>query len=300
MERRNRVSLREQLKAIVPAPLDLAQKRVRTAVHRLGLWRGLLAECRGVTPADQAVLKRSLRAGLPGLFTEPGAWREPRLVEDATLVVKDGFTFFIRANTDDCGHIRQTSHRMLLDAVMPHLAEGGTAIDAGANIGIFTANFARIAGPEGRIVAVEMMSATAHSLRQTIALNGLANVELVENALSDLAGQTIDVGMPDESHFGQASIIRHNAAGSGVSVTVTTTTLDDITAGMERVHVMKMDLEGAEAVALRGAARTLRITDAILYESAPGEEGIDAVLQASGFAIRRIDGLNKLAVKPRR
>ncbi|WP_066528450.1 FkbM family methyltransferase [Erythrobacter sp. CCH5-A1] len=294
------MSLRRQLKSIVPAPLDLAQRSVRSAVHRLGLWRGLLAECRGATPADQAVLMRSLRAGLPGLFTEPGAWREPKLVSDATLVVEEGFTFFILANTDDCGHIRQTTHRPLLDAVAPYLPAGGTAIDAGANIGIFTANFARMAGPEGRVVAVEMMPATARSLRQTIALNGLANVALVENALSDAAGQTIDVAMPDDSHFGQASIIRHNAAGHGVSVSVTTTTLDDITAGMERVHVMKMDLEGAEAVALRGAARTLSITDAILFETARGEDGIEAVLEANGFRIRPIDGLNKLAFRPGR
>lgn len=292
------MSLRHKLRAIVPAPLDLAQKTVRTAAHRLGLWGGLLRDCRGVTPADQAILIRSFRAGLPHLGTEPGAWREPRLIQNATITVKDGFTFFIRAHTDDLGHIRQTTHRQLLEAVAPHLPACGTAIDAGSNIGIFAANFARMAGPSGRVIAVEMMPATAQSLKQTIALNDLRNVEVVENALSDAPGQTLTIGMPDEAHFGQASIVRNKTEGSA-AIAVTTTTLDAITAGMERVNVIKMDLEGAEAIALAGAVRTLQITDAILYESSPGDDDIDAVLLANGFAIRRIDGLNKLAEKIR-
>lgn len=290
------MSLRHQLRALLPEPLDLAQKTARTALHRLGLWGGLLRECRGVTPQDQAILRQSLRAGLPELCTEPGAWREPRLIADATVMVKDGFTFFIRARTDDLGHIRQSTHRRLLDAVAPFLPEGGFAIDAGSNIGIFTANFSRRAGASGRVIAIEMMPATAQSLRRTIALNDLRNVEVVENALSDTAGQTLTVSMPDDSHFGQASIVR-NKAGGAAALVVTTTTLDAVTADLPRVHVLKMDLEGAEAIALAGAERTLRITDAILFEAAPGEDPVDAVLEANGFAIRRIDGLNKLAVK---
>ncbi|UYV14815.1 FkbM family methyltransferase [Porphyrobacter sp. ULC335] len=292
------MSLRHKLRAIVPAPLDLAQKTVRTAAHRLGLWGGLLRDCRGVTPSDQAILIRSFRAGLPHLGTEPGAWREPRLIRNATITVKDGFTFSIRAHTDDLGHIRQTTHRQLLEAVAPHLPAGGTAIDAGSNIGIFAANFARMAGPSGRVIAVEMMPATAQSLKQTIALNDLRTVEVVENALSDAPGQTLTIGMPDEAHFGQASIVRNKTKGNA-AISVTTTTLDAITAGIERVNVIKMDLEGAEAIALAGATRTLQITDAILYETSPGDDDIDAVLLANGFAIRRIDGLNKLAEKIR-
>lgn len=293
------MSLRHQLRAFLPEPLDRAQKTVRTAAHRLGLWGGLLRECRGITPHDQAVLLRSFRAGLPSLVTEPGAWREPRLIEDATVRVKDGFTFFIRARTDDLGHIRQTSHRKLLDSVGKHLPPGGTAIDAGANIGIFTANFSRAVGPSGRVIAVEMMPETAKSLRLTIAQNHLQNVELVELALADMPGLDLKIHMPDDNHFGQASIVR-NLDADGKSISVKTTTLDEITAGIERLNVMKMDLEGAEAVALKGAQHTLQITDAILYEVAPDDESLDDVFRHNGFSISRIDGLNKLAEKIRR
>ena len=293
------MNLRQQVIGLLPQPLDLAQKSVRTAIHRLGLWRGLLNECRGVTPQDQAVLMKSFRAALPRLASEPGQWREPQLVEDARIAVKGGFTFFIRARTDDLGHIRQTTHRKLLDSVARYLPEGGIAIDAGSNIGIFTANFARAVGPCGRVIAVEMMPDTAASLKRTIAQNNLDNVELVELALADVAGKELKIGMPDASHFGQASIVR-NLDSQTRSICVTTTTLDDITAGFDHCHVIKMDLEGAEAAALKGAARTLQITDAILYEVAPDDDRLDKVFEDTGFSVRRIDGLNKLAEKIRR
>ncbi len=293
------MSLRHQLQAILPEPLDRAQKSLRTAIHRLGLWGGLLRECSGATAEDQAVLMKSFASGLSRLATERGKWREPQLVEDARIAVKDGFTFHIRARTDDLGHIRQTTHRRLLDAVATHLPAGGVAIDAGANIGIFSANFSRAVGPSGRVISIEMMPQTAHSLRQTIALNSLGNVELIEMALSDEAGSAIHVGMPDRSHFGQASIIR-NVESGGRSISVETTTLDDVTQGLDRVHVIKMDLEGAELLALRGARRTLQITDAVLYEVADDDTAIDRIFSDNGYRIRRIDGLNKLAERPRR
>lgn len=288
------MTIREQLKAIVPGPIDLAQKKVRTAIHRLKLWGGLWSDCSGVTKADQTVLLKSFRAALPGLTTEPGKWREPQLIEDATLAVRGGFKFYIRARTDDLGHIRQKTHRRLLDSLLRHLPAGGTAVDAGANIGIFTANFARTVGASGRVVAIEMMPETARSLRRTLALNDLSNVELVEMALSDKAGQELKVSMPDQSHFGQASIIRHRD-NQGQSVSVRTTTLDEVTSGMERLNVLKMDLEGAELIALGGASRTLKITGAILYEQSDDDAAIDSIFRENGFRIRRIDGLNKLA-----
>jgi FkbM family methyltransferase len=286
--------LREAIKAIVPAPIDLFQKSIRTGIHRLMLWRGLWADCSGVSAADQRVLIKSFWSALPRLTAEPGKWREPQLTDDATVAVMGGFKFFIRAGTDDLGHIRQKTHQKLIDSLLNHLPPGGIAVDAGANIGIFSANFARVLGPQGRVIAIEMMPETARSLRQTIALNELGNVEVVEMALSDEAGQDLTIGMPDGSHFGQASIIRHRENG-GQNISVRTTTLDEITSGIERLNVLKMDLEGAELMALGGASRTLKITDAILYEQSDDDDRVDIIFKENGFRIRRIDGLNKLA-----
>ena len=286
--------MRKSIKSMLPGPVDLAQKRIRAALHRLGLWRGLLADCVGVDSADQAVLWRSFWAALPTLMADAGEWREPRLIADATVSVREGFRFFIRRQSDDLGHIRQRTHQALMGPLLDHLPQGGLALDAGANIGVFTANFSRAVGPSGRVIAVEMMPDTLNSLHLTVSLNDLQNVEVVGKALSDTRDADLLVAMPDGEHFGQASIIRHRECAVR-TVSVPSTTLDEVTSGLEHVHVLKMDLEGAELMALKGAGRTLRMTDAILYESSADDCAVGSLLNEVGFRVRRLDGLNMIA-----
>ena len=289
------MELRRRVRAALPAPVDRAQAGLRAALHRAGLWAGLLREVRGATSEDQARLWRGARAAWPDLHRDPAAWREPRLLEDATVVVRDGFRFAIRGGTDDLGHVRQRTHAHLLGALLPHLPPGGVAIDAGANLGLFAANFARRAGPGGTVRAIEMMPGTAERLRRTVALNALASVEVVEAALCDRAGGTLRVAMPDAAHFGQASILRHGATGPATEVAATT--LDAVAEGLDRVDVLKLDLEGAEAQALRGAAEMLGRTRAVLFEARPGDDDASAILRARGFRVAPVDRLNRLALR---
>ncbi len=65
---------------------------------------------------------------------------------------------------------------------LPHLVRrGDTAIDIGANLGYYARPLARIAGPEGRVYAVEPMPPVAEVLRRN--LRGFANVEILPCAL---------------------------------------------------------------------------------------------------------------------
>jgi FkbM family methyltransferase len=57
-----------------------------------------------------------------------------------------------------------------------------------------------LVGPTGRVLAIEMMPATADILRQHVATNDCTNVELVEKALSDRAGDTIMAKVPAGKH----------------------------------------------------------------------------------------------------
>ena len=289
------MGLKAAIKRVLPPPLDRAQASLRTGANRLGMWRGMLRECEGVTDADQAVLRASFRTGWRTLLSEPGAWREPQLIEDATIQVRDGFRYGIRARTDDLGHVRQTTHRSLLDAALAHLPPGGVAVDGGSNLGIFAANFSRKAGSDGRVLAVEMVPSTADALRRTIALNDLRNVEVAERALSGRSGETLSIHLPDDAHFGQASVRRHRG-GTGTRFEATTTTLDRLTDGHDRIDVIKLDLEGAEVQALAGARRTLARTQAVLFEGRRHERPeLNAIFQAAGFAIREIDAVNAIA-----
>jgi FkbM family methyltransferase len=65
------------------------------------------------------------------------------------------------------------------------LRPGDTFIDVGANIGYKSAMASRLVGPRGVVVAIEPAPIANTALRQTIAMNDLANTRLVTAAVSD-------------------------------------------------------------------------------------------------------------------
>lgn len=290
--------MRQFLKRTLPAPIrhfatgcEAYGRRMRSLAH-MGM------EIRGITPQDQAVVRKTLLDGPFDMLGQFDIWREPQLVADADVEARGLGRFAVRAQSDDLHHIMPSTHTEIFDVFARHLKPGDVAIDAGANIGAVTVFMAGCVGPQGRTIAVEMMPDTATQLRRNLALNGLDRVELVELALSDTAGQTI-VAEVAEGIFGQASILASANAGREVRrVEVKTTTLDAMTAGIERIAAMKLDLEGAEPMALAGAGAMLQRTAAIVFESWAGDGGeTAAILQGHGFAISPIDGRNFLAAR---
>ena len=251
---------------------------------------------RGVGPADRAVLRWALLRAPISMLAELDKWRELELSEDATVLVEPTGTFRIRGKSDDLHHVVPSVNGAIVRTIAEHVGPGDTAIDAGANIGAVTVAMAKIVGSTGKVFAFEMMPETAAQLRTNVALNQLRQVEVIERALSDRAGQTVTaeyaVGV-----FGQASIANGANVGKSVRrVDVRTTTLDAATMTTDWVALMKMDLEGAEPLALEGAERMLAKIGAIIFESWSSDGGeVGLVLKAHGFSISPIDGRNFLA-----
>src|SRR5438045_9130488 len=65
------------------------------------------------------------------------------------------------------------------------LKPGRTAIDIGANVGIYSLPLARGVGPGGAVYAYEPASEARHLLEQSRELNHTANLQIVAAALSD-------------------------------------------------------------------------------------------------------------------
>jgi FkbM family methyltransferase len=137
------------------------------------------------------------------------------------------------------------------------LRPGMTFLDAGANIGEFSLLASRIVGRTGRVVSLECSPATAERLKHNIALNHLDNVQVVEEALCDSdAMQRFFVGSGCES--GASSLtVPHNY--SGTVVEVRGTRIDTLVRrlGLAAIDCIKLDVEGAELAALRGAEEVL-------------------------------------------
>lgn len=286
------------LKASLPRSLRVGTAGVIVYARRMAVWASVLRFVRGRTSADGAVLRRSALVAPADMLRDLDRWRNPVLIADAEVRVAGLGVFSIRARSDDLYHVIPSIHAGIFRAIASRLIRGSVAIDAGANIGAITILMATGVAPRGRVIAVEMMPDTAAVLRRNIALNRLEDVTVVERALSSRGGEIATAAVA-ERLFGQASITQKANSGGGTrSVSVMTTTLDTIAEDVPEISVLKMDLEGAEAMALAGACEMLKRTLAVVFESwAPDGGDAARLLAEAGFEILAIDGRNFLATR---
>lgn len=135
------------------------------------------------------------------------------------------------------------------------LHPGDVALDVGANIGTTAALMSRIVGPEGKVYAFE--PGVTEITRQHVQDNGLTNVEVVPAAVGDTLGEiTLNMGMLG---LGIDSSIAYKKDWHDTGKVVPLETLDHFAEerGLERIDYIKMDIEGAEEFAIRGATRVI-------------------------------------------
>lgn len=291
-------SLRSRIAALTPA---FVRKMVRMAEHYLRRqreWLEVLCELRGASPADH---RRLLLSALCGPFTalaQLDGFQPPKLMGDIEVQVPGAGSFAIRAGTDDLIHVLSAREPAVRHQIEALLRPGDTFVDAGANIGFYSLIASCIVGEGGQVWSVEMMPPTAARLRHHVSRNGAANVSIIEAALSDRDGDVL-IATSAADKFGQASIVSDAADVSRtIRHEVRTVTLDTALPGSEAIRLMKMDLEGAEYMALCGATNMLERCQNILFESNGRDERIFKLLASKGFSVEVLEGYDYLATRP--
>ena len=265
--------------------------------QRLGRWAAILRQLRGCTWRDQLKLLASAAAAPVLALRDLSSWQDPVLLFDACIRVPRIGRFHVRRHTDDLWHILPSREQGIHDALERLLRPGDVFVDAGANVGFYTLLASRLVGPTGRVLAIEMMPATAAILRQHVAINHCTNVEIVEKALSDRAGETIMARVPAGKH-GQATVADFaHAYDTFEEHEVETTTLDEICGELERIALLKLDLEGAELQAMAGARATLERADRVIYESHTSRDDLARAFEQAGFTETEIMRKDRLVEK---
>jgi FkbM family methyltransferase len=184
----------------------------------------------------------------------------------AVLTDERGARFELERRDEVEAFLRHGGHfeRDALGFASGLLEPGMTAFDVGANIGAFTATFARAIGPSGRVHAFEPLEEARRRLLRTLELNSLENVEVNAAALSDEVGQSklfsYGPGFESWSTLAPRTIeLADRSLEAATSEVVETTTLDEYceTAGIAAIDLLKIDVEGAEQRVLSGASRLL-------------------------------------------
>jgi FkbM family methyltransferase len=132
---------------------------------------------------------------------------------------------------------------------------GDCVIDAGACWGDTALYFANRSGTDGRVFSYEFVPDNLEILRRNLALNpGLSNrIRIIESAAWDESN--LAVSFQGEGLAAQVTISEAGVPGTG-SLTLT---IDDLVQlqNLTKVDFIKMDIEGAELRALRGATQTI-------------------------------------------
>jgi FkbM family methyltransferase len=129
--------------------------------------------------------------------------------------------------------------------------KGYVVLDIGANIGYYTLIAARKVGVEGRVYAFEPELANFELLRKNVKLNNYRNVVLEKKAVSNKNGTS--KLYVDHTSTGGHSLTQK----SNMSIQVETVTVDSYFEKMERIDLIKMDIEGAETLVIQGMSDVL-------------------------------------------
>ena len=161
---------------------------------------------------------------------------------------------------------------------------GMVAFDVGANAGYFTLLLSRASGQQGKVFAFEPDPSNLATLRHNLQINWIENVSVVPLAVTNRDG--------DAAFDCAASMGRITSNGSTL---VRTTRLDQFPSP----DLIKMDIEGGEAVALRGAQRILSERRTKWFIELHGDQAKPSIdlLHANGYRVRNV-GLNHILAEP--
>ncbi len=226
----------------------------------------------------------------PGRYTLAAEWRSPgggggwQRVDFTVLpprsagpeprkVELDPQTEIWIPNAWEAGVFREAEQAPI--ELLETLIEPGSVVyDVGANVGVYATRMARLAGPEGRVVCIEANPICVQYLRTNILLARADNVDIVPVALLHKTGETRFTVNYGNSNLGLSEESGHYGVKVGHEITVPCFELDQLIAAydLRPPDVIKLDVEGAEHLAVLGMRQTLEARRPPLLIELHGED----------------------------
>ena len=141
-----------------------------------------------------------------------------------------------------------------IDRLRDFVPSGSLVIDVGANVGFFSLRFARWVGKDGKVISIEPEDRNYESLVSTLKREDfLDRVYCLKAVAADAAGKLF-------LEINPLHPADHKISRDGTGLLVNAVTLDDLAQEMSylRPALVKIDVQGAEMLVLKGAAGILK------------------------------------------
>lgn len=183
---------------------------------------------------------------------------------------------------------------MAIQPALDALASGATFVDVGANVGFYSVLASDRVGHSGNVYCFEIDPRPLRAFRKTLASFDFANIHIVEGAVSNVDGMVSYVPAKDHGNtrigkFGETAL-------SVISVRLDTWVKKE---NLARLDVLKIDVEGAEELVLKGAVETIkRFKPLVLCEAGRGAlafgynpDALVTFFSDIGYATEWLDGV---------
>jgi len=181
-----------------------------------------------------------------------------RLKQDRCEV--HGHTMFLDKNDAQSLSVEENYEPVETNYAIQNIKKGDIVLDLGAFIGYYTLVFARIVGPEGKVYAFEPNPENFAILKRNVEYNGYKNVVLINKAVSNKNGKLQFFLSKLNEGAGSLKVMYDKELGSEnetKTIEIESVKLDDYFK-TGKINFIKMDIEGAEYLALLGMQNMIR------------------------------------------
>ena len=176
------------------------------------------------------------------------------------------------------------------------LSEGGIYVDIGAHVGYHTLVARTLVGASGTIVAVDPQPYNCEKILTNCRLNGFKNVIVYVAAAGERNG-TVTLKAQPPNDKSRLTLLKNGVHDTGEPFVVPIRRLDALVAELklDRIDLLKIDVEGYELAALRGLGSAIGMVRNIVVEvlyDAPVDTAskIASYLADAGFHLRTVNG----------
>jgi FkbM family methyltransferase len=193
--------------------------------------------------------------------SEPG-----KTTVDPAIIEIAGRVFEIYGDDDYLRGVGEEFEPNTVDIFSQLCRRDSRVLDVGSNIGMTALALSQIC-PDGKIVAIEPLPRTFQYLTRNVAKSGASNVKTYNFALGSAEGSVLMQGHPSNFACSFVADSYSIPTSDHFSQQVPVKRLDDVfpQLSLDRLDLLKIDVEGFELEVLAGAAETLNIYKPIIF-----------------------------------